>query len=256
MRAWIFSDLHSTPLEDAPPAVPTADVAIVAGDVSEWSVGAIDWLADYVRPHMRVIYVLGNHEYYRGSLIGELAEARQAAARRNIDLLERDSVTLGDIRFLGCTLWTDYLLYASGSEIGRTASMDAARKGLADHHLIYLSDLSGRLFDPIDAYTRHASSLFWLKQELAVPFAGKNVVVTHHAPHPGSVAPQWQGDRLTPAFVSNLESLIERYRPSLWVHGHTHHAFDYHVGPTRVVCNPFGYRRETTGFQWDLVVEI
>lgn len=256
MRAWIFSDLHSTPLENAPPAVPTADVAIVAGDIYEWSVRAIDWLADYVRPRMRVVYVLGNHEYYRSSLTGELSAARRAAADRGIHLLERDSVTIGDIRFLGTTLWTDYLLHSGGSEVGRTANMNAARNGLADHHLIYLSDLSDRLFDPIDAYARHASALLWLKQELAKPFDGKTVVVSHHAPHPGSIAQQWKGDRLTPAFVSDLSDVIERWQPALWVHGHIHHAFDYWVGATRVVCNPHGYQSErAAGFQWDLVIE-
>jgi hypothetical protein len=27
----------------------------------------------------------------------------------------------------------------------------------------------------------------------------------------------------------------------LWTHGHTHEDFDYHIGSTRVVCNPRGY---------------
>lgn len=256
MRAWIFSDLHSKPLDNPPPRIPEADVAIVAGDLDEQSHRALGWLAKYVRPKMRVIFVMGNHEYYRNSLTGELAEARFVAARNGIDLLERDSVTIEGVRFLGCTLWTDYMIYASGSEIARTTYMDAARNGLADHHLIYLSDLSDRLFDPIDAYMRHASSTFWLRQELAAPFPGQTVVISHHAPHPNSVAPRWQGHRLTPAFVSDMSQLIVERQPALWVHGHTHAAFDYHVEGTRVICNPHGYQREATGFRWDLVVDV
>jgi hypothetical protein len=28
---------------------------------------------------------------------------------------------------------------------------------------------------------------------------------------------------------------------ALWVHGHVHNQRDYHIGATRVVCNPRGY---------------
>src|SRR5690349_18982745 len=130
MRAWIFSDLHCANFRDLRPAVPAADVAIVAGDLCEGSTRAIGWLADYIRPHMPVVYVLGNHEFYRGSLTGELAVARADAKIRGINLLERNSVSIDEVRFLGTTLWTDYALY-SNSEVGRTAYMDAARRGLA-----------------------------------------------------------------------------------------------------------------------------
>jgi Icc-related predicted phosphoesterase len=257
MRAWVFSDLHWPNLEELRLVVPSADVCIVAGDVCEWSARAISWLADHVRPFMRVVYVLGNHEYYRSSLTGELAAARLLAEARGIDLLERDSVTIGDVRFLGTTLWTDYLVDTSGSEIERTANMNAARNGLADHHLIYLSDASDRLFDPIDAYARHASAVRWLKQELANPSDGKTVVVSHHAPHLGSIAQQWRGHRLSPAFVSDLSGVIQRWQPALWVHGHTHTNFDYRVGATRIICNPRGYQSENeAAFRWDLMVDI
>jgi Icc-related predicted phosphoesterase len=65
-------------------------------------------------------------------------------------------------------------------------------------------------------------------------------VVTHHLPHPGSVAKQHFGSALNPAFVSNLEWLISKHSPALWVHGHTHTGCDYRVGETRIVCNPLG----------------
>ena len=83
-----------------------------------------------------------------------------------------------------------------------------------------------------------------------------HVVVTHHAPSRASVAPRFAGQRLNPAFVSGLESLIEAGRPSLWVHGHTHTSFDYRLGKTRVICNPRGYPGENPDFRPGLVVEV
>ena len=84
--------------------------------------------------------------------------------------------------------------------------------------------------------------------------AGTTVVVTHHVPHPASIAPRFTDHPLNPAFVSNLEDLMGHAR--LWIHGHTHHAFDYTVRGTRVLSNPRGYAGEETGFRADLVVEI
>lgn len=39
--------------------------------------------------------------------------------------------------------------------------------------------------------------------------------------------------------------LIEKYQPTLWIHGHTHEKADYMIGNTRIVSNPRGYNRET-----------
>ena len=49
------------------------------------------------------------------------------------------------------------------------------------------------------------------------------------------------GDPITAAYASDLDELIERTQPQLWVHGHIHASSDYFVGRTRVVCNPRGY---------------
>ena len=73
------------------------------------------------------------------------------------------------------------------------------------------------------------------------PFAGKTVVITHHAPSEKSVHPRYANNLLTPAFASDLEDLMEGDRVALWIHGHTHDVFDYEVYGTRVVCNPRGY---------------
>ena len=73
------------------------------------------------------------------------------------------------------------------------------------------------------------------------------MVVTHHAPHPGSIAARYARDPATPAFVSDLEATILRGRPALWVHGHVHHGCDYRVGTTRVLANPKGYGPDRWG---------
>lgn len=114
----------------------------------------------------------------------------------------------------------------------------------------------GLPFRPEEACSLHLSSCRFIEGVLARPHDGPTVVVSHHAPHPGSVAQRYRGDPLTPAFVSDLSDLMARGRPDLWVHGHTHTSFDYRVGPTRVVCNPRGFPGENDVFDPGLVVEV
>ncbi len=53
-----------------------------------------------------------------------------------------------------------------------------------------------------------------------------------------------------------VSQIIEEQQPALWVHGHTHDSCDYHVGATRVVCNPKGYEYENKAFDPELVVRV
>ncbi len=94
--------------------------------------------------------------------------------------------------------------------------------------------------------------------ELERKFEGPTVVVTHHLPALTSVAKRYANDPLNPAFASRLEDVIEKYRPELWIHGHTHVPCDYELFDTRIVCNPGGYPGENRRFEFkdDLVVSV
>src|SRR5581483_10369997 len=94
----------------------------------------------------------------------------------------------------------------------------------------------------------------WLERKLYEPFGGRTVVITHFAPHPKSIAPAYTGHPANPGFVLDLSPLMGR--AALWIHGHTHTAFDYEVKGTRVVCNPRGYPGEPTGFRADLTLDL
>ncbi len=139
--------------------------------------------------------------------------------------------------------------------------MEIAARGMMDHRLIRLG---ARPFTPEDALTEHEASLRWLVRTLADDHDGPTVVLTHHAPHSDCLDPRYEGDPLNGAFASDMSALIARHRPALWIHGHVHHAQDHHPdadgdrrpGPTRVVCNPRGYRHEATGWDPSLVIEV
>jgi len=244
VRIRIYSDLH---LEFAPFAPPAddADAIVLAGDIDNGAAG-IEWAREtFEKP---VLYLAGNHEYYVGEFEAVQEAMRAAARKRSVELLDCSEVLLDGVRFLGCTLWTDYSL-APRKE--RAAVIESARKLCPDYQLIRWGS---RAFAPEDAMALCARHRAWLAAALAEPFSGKTVVITHFAPHRRSIARAYAGHPANPGFVLDLKDLMGR--AALWIHGHTHTFFDYRVRGTRVVCNPRGYPGEPTGFSPGLTVEI
>lgn len=236
MKLLILSDLH---LEFAPLDIPgtDVDVVILAGDI-HIGTAAIEWInAQFAG--LPVIYVPGNHEYYRN----EFQSVRQALLAENgqnprLHVLDRQSVRIADVTFYGATLWTDLALY--GEDDAPRACKDVGR-GLSDFNgLIKVNDAGMlRNFTVEDSENEHKLARTWLTSELSCPTTTKRVVISHHLPSQESVAPRYRGDRLSPGFASNLDELLGQV--DLWIHGHTHDSFDYMHGNCRVVCNPRGY---------------
>ncbi|OHD03820.1 MAG: hypothetical protein A2095_05475 [Sphingomonadales bacterium GWF1_63_6] len=261
MRLWILSDLHiEQSVWELPSPPPDFDVLIAAGDIHDPARNGVRWLAQRIdRP---IVYVMGNHEFYahkhRFTVAEEVIRARELAEQLGVHLLLDEAVEIEGVRFLGTSLWTDYDLYGT-----RHLSMDVAASMMNDHRLIFPHNDYEPL-RPQQAREWHEASVAWLEERLRPgAFDGTTVVVTHHLPHPGSIASHYAGDSLNPAFCSDLSRLVEESGAKVWVHGHTHSSFDYKIGDTRIVCNPKGYgpfklggRPENLAFDPFKVVEI
>ncbi|WP_246682744.1 metallophosphoesterase [Methylobacterium sp. WL9] len=255
MRLQIVSDLHADLVDTARLRLaPGADLVVVAGDTCQGGVSAFAYLRQHIPTPTPILMVMGNHEYYGAIQAAELTRARAAAPSFGITLLENDTVVIGGVRFLGCTLWTDYQLFGPAH---RPVAMAAARRAMNDHRRIAVSHLPAwQSFLPVDAADLHEASVRFIADTLAVPHDGPSVVVTHHAPHPICVAPRYGRDPLSAAFASDLDDLIAASAPDLWLSGHTHHAVDLKLGRTRLVSNPHGYGGECQSFDPLRIFEI
>ncbi|MCU0258693.1 MAG: metallophosphoesterase [Solirubrobacteraceae bacterium] len=242
MRLRILSDLHveSAPFEP-PPA--DADVVVLAGDVHNGE-AALHW-ARAAFPDRPIVQVAGNHEFYDGAYDEVLARMRAAARELGIHFLENDAAVIGGVRFLGCTLWTDYRLFedgARGQRLSQQAAMEANRRLFADYFAIAVDGPQGRRrFEPADSVRLHEASRAWLAERLGERFDGPTVVVTHHLPSWRSVHPQFARWVTNAGFASDVDALVGR--AGLWIHGHTHTTQSYAIGTARVACNPRGYPR-------------
>jgi Icc-related predicted phosphoesterase len=248
MKLYILSDVHLEFEKFDPPEVDT-DVVILAGDIHVKDKG-LHWALEKFT-EIPVIYVLGNHEYYGAALPNILEKLKKQALETNVHVLENESVKIGGVTFLCCTLWTDFSLFGDFRVAGLKAT-----QFMADYRQIRLSPTYKRL-RPVDTMRIHERSMFWLKEEIQKNRSEKLVIVTHHAPSMLSVPEQYRDDILSAAFASNLDELVADSGAELWVHGHMHIRKDYMIGNTRVICNPKGYPDEAkSNFVLNLVVEI
>lgn len=283
MKLHILSDLHNefAPHQPDPTAAAAADLIVLAGDIEVGTKGLI-WARDAF-PNHEIIYVAGNHEFYHHHWNQLLVDMRSKAEILGIHFLENQATTIGGIRFLGATLWTDYDYFGRNK---RQACMHEAEEKLNDFRLIkaqtiqpervaaILGTADGKIgpvrwtrkLTAVHTLQRHQESMAWLRGELLRGDPEKTVVVTHHYPHKSSCAPRWANEPLTAIFGSNLPTEV-LLGASLWIHGHTHDSCNYRIGDSkrsvRVICNPRGYpvawledEFENESFNSRLLVEI
>ena len=288
MNIQLLSDLHleSHPHFAAQPLA-GADVLVLAGDIGSYQhnsdltrLGVPDFGLARFSPRpvheggagwpTPVIFVPGNHEY-DGLEFDEAHQLlRQACERWGLIWLEQESVVLQGVRFVGCTLWSDFdgLSIAPGTA---TNDLAAAAPGALAEQL----KARDKAFRAANFYLRKNHSLQggapllaeqlreralesqrWLRQALAAGFDGPTVAVTHFAPSLLSADPRYGLTPGTAGFCNALDDLLPAAK--LWLHGHLHCAQDYVSRGCRVVANPLGYARkgEQKNYRPELLIAV
>ena len=235
---------------------------ILAGDIARGKkyysnqAGTLDYArqaSDYLG--CPVILVPGNHEYYGGGDFATLRAELLASTGNGIFVLDRGEcvIQVGDkaVRFLGATMWTDYLL--SGD---REAAMESAAYFMNDHRYI---GKAGAHFSVEDALAEHRLSRAWMGEALKRPHAGPTVMVTHHVPHGSFRNTGFDLDHAAAGFCSNLNHLMvaaTEAQVTAWVFGHHHFQVDDKVRGVRYLACQSGYPHTRIGFGGPKTFEI
>lgn len=304
----LLSDLHfeANPEFVAHPA-PGANALVLAGDIGSYQIrhdGSVmaepDWglqrfspLPQYAGWPVPVLFVPGNHEYDALDLDAAHSQLRASCDRLGIAWLERESLVLDGVRFLGTTLWSDYdalggapdpataatsrkrgpTRHGARSSFDGAAGQDPEARATdpLTHRLrqrekafraanFYLSKMGGqrhgRLFDAEAMRALALDCQHWLREALASHFDGPTVVVTHFAPTLHSADPRYGMSPGTAGFCNALDELLPM--ADLWLHGHLHCPQDLQVGRCRIVANPLGYahKNEQSAFRPDGLVRV
>ena len=267
MRLQLLSDLHlETHPEWRAEAAPDADLTVLAGDIgsyqpgsglqdSDFGLGQFTAAAGWPTP---VLFIPGNHEYVGQDFDAAHARLRETCARLGLIWLERES--LDDrwrdregrpLRLLGTTLWSDF--DALGTEPAkrekacRAANYYLRKTGTTRQGVPFLAE---------QVREESLACQQWLQGQLATPFNGTTVVVTHFAPSLRSADARYGLVPGTAGFCNAMDDQVALAQ--LWLHGHLHAPANYVQGGCRVVANPLGYARknEQIGFMPRLVLEV
>jgi hypothetical protein len=272
MRIQLASDLH---LERHPHFVltpaPGADVLVLAGDIGSYQAGSLLRDSDFGlarfapgqpgAPWKTVLYVPGNHEYDGLDFDAAHARLRAACERLGLTWLEREVVVIGDVRFVGTTLWTDFDALAA-SRRTLTEQLKEREKAFraANFYLRRFTATQGGV--PMLAEAWREGALVcqqWLREALQRPFDGRTVAVTHHAPSLHSADPRYGHTPGSAGFCNALDELFEH--ADWWLHGHLHCPSRY-TAPgrrgCRVIANPLGYahKGEQAGFRQAWAIDL
>lgn len=293
MKIALASDLHIEFGTIVLDNTEGAEVLILAGDicvvkdlmesnieVAKRSRKIHDFFTDCCNKFPHVLYVVGNHEHYDGDFKHTIGDLRKHLNYlTNLHILDMDTFKLGDVTFVGGSLWTDmnkedqltmfhtrsrmsdyqvtqnsnnmsvrqcpiYELNPDWTEDGLNGGKYKTEDGYYVQIGMKSKEEPSKLA-PQDTVEYHKKMLDYIKivTELSSESTEKFVVVGHHAPSKASTHPRYKEDVLmNGAYSSDLsEFILDRPQIKLWVHGHTHDPFDYMIGSTRIVCNPRGY---------------
>lgn len=271
MKIQLLSDLHLEVEPDFQPRpAPGADVLVLAGDIGsyqrgsrlqddDFGLGRFSPLRGWPQP---VLYVPGNHEYDGLDFDATHARLRVLCEQLGIHWLEREVLVLDGVRFIGTTLWSDFdalalrpgepeptlqVLLRQRHKAYRAANYYLAKAAAQRHGAPWLAEGWRELALECQA---------WLAQQLAQPFDGTTVVVTHFAPSLRSADPRYGLMPGTAGFCNSLEPLLGL--ADYWLHGHLHCPHDYVEQGCRVLANPLGYAKkgEQADFRADWLLQL
>lgn len=215
-------------------------------------------------PH--VIYIAGNHEHYHGDFKYTYNMLRENLKFDNLHILDKQTVDIDDVTFIGGTLWTDMNRedpitlnsirgvmndYRNVTNSNYTVKVKHPRYGLKengqpdyDNIIEYVGQERPAYLIPEHTVEDHKAMLDVIADTVDSSQGDRKfVVVGHHAPSKQSTKPRYKEEYIiNGAYSSDLsEFILNRPKIKLWTHGHTHEHFDYMIGTTRIFCNPRGY---------------
>lgn len=233
-------------------------VLLLAGDI-DTGMRAYDWIKDRCAQYKHVVYILGNHEFYGNEWFTVHKFWKRINDNElmapNFTFLENDVLFLEDVMILGATLWT--AVEDQTKDVGFTVWQ--GKRCMNDYLVSNIEMVPGvdtRKLHPYDTMGQHAQTIKFLTEELAKPWDGKTLVMTHHLPHNDCVAERFKGTELNAFFITDLDELIKEHNIDIWVHGHTHDPVDINVHGTRILCNPKGYPRENVDWNEDCLFDL
>ena len=214
------------------------------------------WIANVAKQFHTVLFVAGNHDYWGENLKTYDTVLKQRVSELGLDnvfVLQDDELVIGDTKFLGGTLWTDF-------KHSNPMIMHIVQNGMNDYRYTRCGGAAHMRAEDVLAVHRETKHFFLDRTRRDHPNQ-KVVVIAHHLPSFQSVPERYrnrQNADLNYGYFSDLDTYM--YDPDwqcdLFIHGHTHDNMDYMINNTRVLCNPRGYGAVAQNQEFDETLRL
>ncbi|THU02043.1 metallophosphoesterase [Lampropedia puyangensis] len=263
MHIQLISDLHcdSDP-GFVPRPLPGAQLLVLAGDIASRHFGSGSFGLDYFSPlngwPVPVLYVPGNHEYDDGDFDATQAQLKRLCHELAITWLEHQVLVHAGVRWIGATLWADFDALVPPNANAQVRRLQRSKAMRAANFYMPRMQISrhGRPFWARQMRSLALQSYAWLEAQLALPFEGQTVVVSHFAPSLRSADPRYGVVPGTAGFCNAWDGLLSN--ADAWLHGHLHCHVDYVHNGCHVMANPVGYPKpqERQAYRSDWLLEV
>lgn len=209
-------------------------ILILAGDIGNpYSDTYLNLLKHVSSCYYHIILITGNHEYYNNEIHETDNYIRQLCKDlANVHFLQTDSIEIDNIRFIGCTLW-------SNCDIDYSS---------------FINDfVKIKKFSVYEYIKLHYLQAEFLKQNI-IENDKINIVVTHHLPSYKLISQKFKNHFLNSYFASELENLMQY--ANYWICGHTHQYIRKKIGNCECIINPIGYNNEVTLYEKECMIDI
>lgn len=254
MKIQYASDLHLEFRDNARylrnnPIKPVGDVLLLAGDIGylnddNYLVHPFwDWVSDNFS---LALVVPGNHEFYKGTDLGTIGSGCIAEIRPTVKCYYNTVVTVEEVDFIMCTLWSHIL----------PENSFITERSISDFYRIACE---GQPLTASRFNEEHRKALKFLRGTFDSGSDRKRVVVSHHVPTALCMADEFKESPSNGAFVAELHDLIYDSDINVWIYGHSHRNMpEIDINGTSLKCNQLGYvdYGEHASFRHDAFFEI
>lgn len=244
----LFSDLHLdgraytiTSQAHDPDAV-----LVLAGDLSGFH-RDLKFITAVTDQFKYVLFVAGNHEFYGSDYF--VVKKFWHGVDGDIDnffFMDNRVEIIENVRFIGTTLWTDM-------DGGNPLTCMDVQKALNDYYVILYKQ---RRLMVVDTIGFHNEAMRFLNKELAAPFDGETVVISHHSPSWTLITQVHRYSGVNAGFHANADQLFYDHEIGYWFYGHTHVSQTIKINGVPVISNQRGYVGEDSGFDHAFWIDI
>lgn len=242
IKIRLLSDIHLEFKKWNQSFTKNADILILAGDIGYPSNPEYtNCLRQMSLLHSEVIVVTGNHEYYSKNTVDEIEASikKICTELENVHFLQKSSVILNRIKFIGCTLWSNGTDKSIAKYINDFNYISSEKKDFGlDTHI-----------------GLHANHKKWLELELAkskTDAYDSVCVVTHYLPSVRLIDKKFKDSPINMFFYSDVVTTGADF----WCYGHTHMIGHNEFDGVKFHCNPRGYEHESLAWNEDFIFEI